>query len=60
MAVFGYSRSTYDIDLWIDKSKENIEKVLNALEEFGIPFEISKDDLQKENSVIQIGIALIV
>ena len=57
MAVFGYSRSTYDIDLWIDKSKENIEKVLNALEEFGIPFEISKDDLQKENSVIQIGIA---
>ena len=50
MAVFGYFRSTYDIDLWIDKIKDNIGKVLNALEEFGIPFEISKDDLQKKFS----------
>ena len=28
MATFGYARSTYDIDLWIDKAQENIKKVL--------------------------------
>jgi len=57
MATFGYSRSTYDIDLWIDKDEKNIEKVLLSLDEFGVPFEIEKDDLKKDNSIIQIGIA---
>ncbi len=56
MAVFGYARSTYDIDLWIAKDDENIAKVINSLEEFGVPFEIDKKDLQKANNVIQIGI----
>jgi len=57
MATFGYSRSTYDIDLWIDKKEENIDKVLISLDEFGVPFAIKKEDLRKENSVIQIGVA---
>jgi hypothetical protein len=56
MAVFGYARSTYDIDLWIAKDDENISKVIQSLEEFGVPFEINKNDLQKPNNVIQIGI----
>jgi hypothetical protein len=56
MAVFGYARSTYDIDLWISRDDENITKVLQAIEEFGVPFEISKEDIKKDNSVIQIGI----
>jgi len=57
MATCGYSRSTYDIDLWIDKDEKNVEKVLLALDEFGVPFEIKKDDLTKDNVIIQIGIA---
>jgi hypothetical protein len=57
MATCGYSRSTYDIDLWIDKEEKNVEKVILALDEFGVPFEIKKDDLTKDNVVIQIGIA---
>ena len=57
MATCGYSRSTYDIDLWIDKDGKNVENVLLALDAFGVPFEIIKDDLTKENSVIQIGMA---
>ena len=57
MATFGYSRSTYDIDLWIDKEEKNVEKVILALDEFGVPFEIKKDDLIKDNSIIQIGVA---
>ncbi len=57
MATFGYARSTYDIDLWIDKREENVKKVLLALDEFGLPFEITKDDLIKDNAIIQIGVA---
>jgi len=56
MATCGYSRSTYDIDLWIDKEENNVEKVLLALDEFGVPFEIKKDDLTQDNAIIQIGI----
>jgi predicted nucleotidyltransferase len=33
---YGYSRTTGDIDLWIDDSKSNREKLVAALKEFGI------------------------
>jgi hypothetical protein len=57
MAVFGYARSTYDIDIWIDKREENVAKVLAGLEEFGVPFVINKEDLKRDYAVIQIGVA---
>lgn len=40
MSKIGYSRSTYDIDLWIEKTKENAIKIFNALDEFDVPFHI--------------------
>ena len=56
MSKVGYSRSTYDIDIWIEKSKENAINIFNALDEFGIPFVIEPDDFLAPNSVLQIGI----
>ncbi len=56
MSKVGYSRSTYDIDIWVDKSQENAINIKKALEEFGIPFTIALDDFLSPNSVIQIGI----
>jgi hypothetical protein len=56
MGVFGYARSTYDIDLWIAKDDDNVDNVLRSLEEFGVPFALNKEDLQKKNNVIQIGV----
>jgi hypothetical protein len=56
MSKVGYSRSTYDIDLWIEKTKENAVNIYNALDEFGIPFKIDPDDFLAPNSVLQIGI----
>ena len=55
MSACGYSRSTYDIDLWIDKKDANVEKVLVALDAFGVPFSVTKDDLTKAENIIQIG-----
>jgi len=56
MSKVGYSRSTYDIDLWIEKTKENAINIYHALDEFGVPFSIEPDDFLKEKSVLQIGI----
>jgi len=56
MSKVGYSRSTYDIDLWIEKTKENAINIFNALDEFGVPFKINTDDFLAPNSVLQIGI----
>ena len=56
MAKVGYSRSTYDIDLWVEKNKENAINIVNALEEFGVPYKIEPDDFLVKNSVLQIGI----
>ncbi len=56
MSKVGYSRSTYDIDLWIEKTEENAINIFNALDEFGVPFSINPDDFLKPNSVLQIGI----
>jgi len=56
MSKVGYSRSTYDIDLWIDKTTKNAINIFNALDEFGVPFKIEPDDFLAPNSVLQIGI----
>ena len=55
MSELGYSRATYDIDLWVEKSKENAIKIVNSLEEFGVLFELSPNDFLEPNCVIQIG-----
>lgn len=56
MGNYGYSRHTLDIDLWIEKSTENAKKIQKAFEDFPIPYEISIDELNTENFVLQIGI----
>lgn len=57
MSQVGYSRSTYDIDLWVDKSEENAQNIYKALDEFGVPFAVEPDNFLEPNSVLQIGIA---
>lgn len=56
MSKVGYSRSTYDIDLWIEKTKENALNIYKALDEFGVPFNINPNDFLEPDSVLQIGI----
>ncbi len=57
MGNFGYTRSTHDIDLWVNKSEKNAKKICDALEEFGVPFSVEPDDFMAKDSVLQIGIA---
>jgi hypothetical protein len=59
MAVHGVPRATGDFDVWIKPSRENGQRVLRALHEFGAPISahgISLDDLEKPDTVYQIGL----
>jgi hypothetical protein len=51
----GYVRSTNDIDIWIDISEANIERLLSALDEFGFSaLDLKKTDFMP-NQIIQLG-----
>lgn len=51
---YGYSRATIDIDIFIEPQRENAEKTLNALAEFGYDIsDITVDDLLKKKVLIR-------
>ena len=59
LAVHGLPRGTQDLDLWIEPTPENAQRVWKALDDFGAPAEqlgISVDDLVAADSVIQFGL----
>jgi hypothetical protein len=58
MAAHGYPRATMDIDIWVMPSPQNADALLRALRGFGAPLHnLNKEDLQKEGTVFQIGVA---
>jgi hypothetical protein len=59
LAVYGYPRATVDIDIWIDRSPQNAERVWHALAEFGAPLQdlnIRPADLTQPDVVAQFGL----
>jgi predicted nucleotidyltransferase len=43
--LHGYSRTTGDMDLWVERTVENYLKIKNAFEEFGMPiFDMTEDN----------------
>lgn len=59
LAVHGYPRATVDIDVWIEPTRENAERVWRALAAFGAPLddlEIRQDDLSRADVVAQFGL----
>lgn len=58
MAAHGHPRATGDIDLWVQSSPTNAERVMEALSEFGAPLtEVDRDDFQTPDTVFQIGVS---
>ena len=56
VGVHGYPRYTGDLDIWLKPDRENAERVMRALRDFGFGgLSISVDDLTKENNIIQLG-----
>jgi hypothetical protein len=47
--IRGYSRSTGDMDIWVEKSQENYQRLLHAIITFGLPpIAIPKDQFFSE------------
>jgi hypothetical protein len=59
LAAHGYPRATVDIDIWIDATSENAERVWRALAEFGAPLDdlqVRQEDLIRHDVVAQFGL----
>lgn len=59
MAAHGVPRATGDLDVWIDPSADNADRVWAALVAFGAPVDtigLSKSDLTSPELVVQLGV----
>jgi len=58
VAFHGYFRYTSDIDLFIDSSRENAERIFRAIEQFGFgDLNLTVEDFTHSNQVIQLGVS---
>ncbi len=56
VAFYVKPRYTKDLDILVDPSNENAQKILRVLEEFGFSeLSISLDDLTQEGNILQLG-----
>jgi predicted nucleotidyltransferase len=56
VALHGYPRYTKDVDIWIEMSVENAERLLAALAQFGFgSLDLKADDFTAPDRVIQLG-----
>jgi predicted nucleotidyltransferase len=56
VGVHGYPRYTGDLDIWLNPTHSNAERVLLAISDFGFAsFGLTAQDLTKQENVIQFG-----
>jgi hypothetical protein len=57
LALHGRPRATGDLDVWVEATAENADRVMRALEAFGAPLaNVSADDFAREGVTYQIGV----
>jgi hypothetical protein len=57
LAIHGRPRATGDLDVWVEATPANAQRVLHALGEFGAPLtDISEADFQRPGITYQIGV----
>jgi hypothetical protein len=59
LAVHGVPRATQDLDIWIEPTSDNADRVWNALVAFGAPLSalgVEREDLTTPDTVIQLGL----
>jgi len=56
VALYGWPRTTFDIDFWIMANPDNAKAVTRAIKAFGAPLmELTERDFHKPGMVFQIG-----
>lgn len=59
LAAHGIPRGTQDLDVWIEPTQENAERVWSALAAFGAPVDrlaLTIEDLKRSETVVQLGV----
>jgi len=57
LGVHGRPRATGDLDLWVEPTPDNAERVMSALQAFGAPLtDITMDDFSRPGIVFQMGL----
>lgn len=58
LAYHGHPRYTGDIDLFIERTAENADKLMQVIQKFGFgDLDLSVDDFLQEDQVVQLGIS---
>jgi hypothetical protein len=56
VALHGHPRYTKDLDIWVERSRENAQALLQALAQFGMgSLGLSEEDFLTPDQVVQIG-----
>lgn len=56
VGVHGHPRFTGDLDIWLNPTTENAQKIVQTVNEFGFSsFNLTVADFEKEGNVIQLG-----
>ena len=56
VAFHGHPRYTKDIDIWFDKSPENVARLVHAIEQFGFgSLNLKEEDFMIPDQMIQLG-----
>ena len=56
VALYGYPRYTKDLDIWIELDRDNAERIIAALEQFGFAsLELAAEDFLDPGTIIQLG-----
>ena len=56
VGIHGHPRYTGDLDIWLNPTPENAEKILQSVNQFGFAsFKLSKEDFLKPGNVVQLG-----
>lgn len=57
VGIHGRPRATKDLDVWVEASKENAERVFRALRQFGAPLgDLVESDLEQVGTGFKMGI----
>jgi hypothetical protein len=58
MGAHGYPRATGDLDIWVESSPQNSERIYKSLSQFGVPLsDITEITFCQQGIVFQIGLA---
>lgn len=56
VGIHGHPRYTGDLDIWLNPTPENAQRVLDCVDEFGFSsFGLSIQDFTKEGNIVQLG-----